>query len=158
MRAVAIFSGGAALAAVAAGFWILWPDSAEAEPGLLPYNDPASVAAGMVLYRENCASCHGLKLEGQPNWQSPDSDGYLPAPPHDETGHTWHHADALLYSITKFGTAKVVGGDYKSNMAGFTDILSDSEILATLAYIKSTWSRQLKEMHNTVNKNAEFAN
>ena len=53
--------------------------------------DPAS------LYAENCASCHGAKLEGQPDWRSPGPDGVMPAPPHDRTGHTWHHGDGMLF-------------------------------------------------------------
>jgi len=63
----------------------------------------------------------------------------------------------LLFMITKFGTAAMVGGDYKSNMAGFDGILSDDQILHTLAYIKSTWSPRLIEMHNTVNADANLA-
>ena len=27
----------------------------------------------------------------------------LPAPPHNETGHTWHHPDEMLFAITKYG-------------------------------------------------------
>ena len=50
--------------------------------------DHRDVVAGQSLYADNCASCHGANLEGQPNWQSPDADGVLPAPPHDGTGHT----------------------------------------------------------------------
>ncbi|MBL4645745.1 MAG: c-type cytochrome, partial [Rhizobiales bacterium] len=50
------------------------------------------VKKGAVIYAEYCASCHGADLEGQPNWQSPDADGKMPAPPHDQRGHTWHHS------------------------------------------------------------------
>ena len=45
---------------------------------------------GFNNYQEYCASCHGVNLEGQANWRSRNQDGTLPAPPHDETGHTWH--------------------------------------------------------------------
>lgn len=62
-----------------------------------------NLSAGQILYTNNCASCHGAKLEGQPNWQSPNSDGILPAPPHDATGHTWHHDNELLFEYTKLG-------------------------------------------------------
>ena len=48
---------------------------------------------GFNNYQEYCASCHGVNLEGQANWRSRNQDGTLPAPPHDETGHTWHRVE-----------------------------------------------------------------
>jgi len=119
--------------------------------GLFPYTDPAAVSAGQEIYADNCASCHGENLEGEPNWRSPGPDGLAPAPPHDETGHTWHHPDTQLFMLTKHGVAEMVGGGYESNMMGFGDVLSDDEILQVLAYIKSTWPRQVIEMHNQIN-------
>ena len=59
--------------------------------------DNRDLVSGQTLYTNNCASCHGAKLEGQPNWRSPNADGVLPAPPHDPTGHTWHHDNGLLF-------------------------------------------------------------
>jgi mono/diheme cytochrome c family protein len=62
----------------------------------------------------------------------------MPAPPHDATGQTWHHSDEELFRITKLGMAAIVPG-YESAMPAFVDALSDPEIEAVLAYIKSTW-------------------
>lgn len=126
--------------------------------GVFPYEDTAAVASGKLLYGEYCASCHGTDLKGEANWRSPGEGGMMPAPPHDGDGHTWHHPDTLLFLITKFGTAAMVGGDYKSNMIGFEGVLSDDEILETLAYIKSTWPARVIEMHNTVNENSAASN
>ena len=56
---------------------------------------------GFNNYQEYCASCHGVNLEGQSNWRSRNEDGTLPAPPHDETGHTWHHETEMLFEYTK---------------------------------------------------------
>jgi len=100
---------------------------------------------GKDLYLQNCASCHGANLKGQPNWRRRKPDGRLPAPPHDETGHTWHHPDQLLFEITKRGTEAIVGGDYKSDMPGFGGILSDDEIKAVLAFIKSQWPGNIRK-------------
>ena len=119
--------------------------------GLLPWQDPAAVAQGRALYAENCASCHGAALEGAPDWRSPGPDGLMPAPPHDATGHTWHHPDHVLVDITRRGTEAVVGGGYQSAMPGFAGALSDAEILATLAFIKSTWPRRVIETHDRIN-------
>ena len=107
-----------------------------ARPGEVP---AAVLAEGKVLYAEHCASCHGRNLEGEPDWQTPLASGRLPAPPHDASGHTWHHPDEVLFRITKHGAAAVVGDNYESDMPGFEGILTDDEIRAVLAYIKSTW-------------------
>ena len=108
-------------------------------PALLadPVN-AAQVAAGRVIYAADCASCHGDKLQGQPNWKERKANGELPAPPHDSTGHTWHHPDQQLFDIIQRGVAAIVP-DYKSDMIGFGDKLSDADIWNVLAYIKSTW-------------------
>lgn len=132
----------------------LYAVRASDDPGLLPYRDGEAVALGKTIYDAQCASCHGFWLEGEANWRERDAEGYLPAPPHDESGHTWHHPDELLVRITTLGTEAIVGGDYRSNMAGFGDVLSDDEILAVLAYIKSTWPPRVIEMHNEINANA----
>tara|TARA_R110000737_G_scaffold127217_2_gene159730 strand:- start:57 stop:461 length:405 start_codon:yes stop_codon:yes gene_type:complete len=94
---------------------------------------------GAALYQQHCASCHGAELQGQPDWRSPGPDGRLPAPPHDATGHTWHHDDDILFRITRDGTATVVGGGYESDMPGFGGALSEAQIRVILDYIKSTW-------------------
>ncbi len=144
--------GGAALAAAALTAWASHDDG----PGLVPYDHPEAIARGEVLYAETCASCHGADLSGQEgmDWRVRDADGYLPAPPHDETGHTWHHPDELLVAITTYGTEALIGGDYRSNMIGFGDVLSDQDILDVLAYIKSTWPERVIEIHNGINEQA----
>ena len=97
------------------------------------------IALGQSLYSARCASCHGKNLEGQPNWQTPLPSGRLPAPPHDKTGHTWHHSDDALTRVTKLGLKPFAGDNYESDMPAFGTILSDEEIDAILVYIKSTW-------------------
>ncbi len=100
--------------------------------------DHARNAQGRALYAQHCASCHGARLEGQPDWRRPKPDGRLPAPPHDASGHTWHHSDAELFRMTKYGMAAVVPG-HESDMPAFGAVLSDAQIVAVLAFIKSTW-------------------
>jgi cytochrome c len=113
------------------------------------------IVAGRDLYANNCASCHGVNLEGQPNWQSPNSDGVLPAPPHDGSGHTWHHDDELLFEYTKIGgkAALEVRGvsGFDSGMPAFAETLTDDEIWDILAYIRSTWTEREQEIQASQN-------
>lgn len=108
------------------------------------------ITNGKSLYQEQCAACHGAGLEGQPNWQSPNPDGTLPAPPHDATGHTWHHDNQLLFSYTKLGGKVALSErgvtNFKSGMPGFAGVVSDDEIWDILAYIRSTWPKRVQEI------------
>lgn len=138
--------------ALAAAGVALWPAGATDAPGqVLRWQDAAVVAEGAAIYAAQCAACHGADLEGQPEWQVRGPRGRLPAPPHDQTGHTWHHPDAQRIDLTTRGTAAVVGGDYESDMAGFGDILTEREIIAVLSYIKSTWPPEVIAIHDEIN-------
>jgi mono/diheme cytochrome c family protein len=106
-------------------------------------NDGA-VAQGQQIYTTYCASCHGVNLEGQPDWQQKNPDGSLRAPPHDETGHTWHHGDSALIESIKLGGARLPANTGISAMPVYKDILTDQEITAVLAYIKSTWPNDIQ--------------
>lgn len=110
---------------------------------------------GKALYQEQCASCHGSNLEGQENWRSPNTDGALPAPPHDETGHTWHHDNQLLFDYTKLGGSRALAAigvqDFDSGMPAFDDTLSDEEIWDILAYIRSSWPERVQDMQASRN-------
>ena len=119
--------------------------------GILLPDDPGVVKRGAEVYAAHCASCHGKHLEGQPEWRKRGEDNRLPAPPHDETGHTWHHPDRLLFRMTKYGPSALVRGGYESNMPGFEGVLSDADILATLSYIKSTWPEEIRKRHDSTN-------
>jgi len=117
--------------------------------------DAAKVALGGKVYAEHCAACHGAKLEGQPNWRVRLPNGRMPAPPHDDSGHTWHHPDHLLFGITKIGLAPPYApAGYQSDMPGFGGKLSDEEIWAVLAYVKSRWSQEILPMRAEMTRNA----
>ncbi len=139
--------GAVLLAGLALTLFTLAGSSAPKQPS------GSDLAAGAVLYSENCASCHGENLEGQPDWQIENDDGTLPAPPHDQTGHTWHHGDALLFDYTREGgqaamAARGVTG-FTSGMPGFGETLNDEDIWNILAFIKSTWPDRVQQMQET---------
>jgi mono/diheme cytochrome c family protein len=145
--------GAAAVAAIAVGALFLalsedGPDLAAGRAGrLIDQSDQRLVARGKEVYANHCAACHGANLEGQPDWRRRLPNGRLPAPPHDATGHTWHHSDALLIDLVKNGlvAGRTAPAGYESDMPAFGQSLPDADIVAVLAYIKSTWPREVRE-------------
>ncbi len=106
----------------------------QADPG-----DAVLVARGEAVYSEQCAHCHGERLEGAADWRTRNADGTLPPPPHDETGHTWHHPDQQLFGMVKLGGAASAPPGFVSAMPAYQDVLADGDIWAVLAFIKSWW-------------------
>lgn len=142
------------LAALWAVWWML-VRPAEGDRITLRPDDPQIVAQGGEIYREACAACHGARLEGQPDWRTRGPDGTLPAPPHDPSGHTWHHPDEVLFALTKYGPGVATGNpDYRSNMPAYSEILSDAEIIAVLSYIKAQWPPEIRARHDDINAQA----
>jgi mono/diheme cytochrome c family protein len=116
--------------------------------------DPPKLAAGQAIYEQHCAACHGAKLEGQPQWQRKLPSGRFPAPPHDDSGHTWHHPDDVLFGITKHGLVPPYAPKgYESDMPAFAGKLSDDEIRAVLAYIGSHWSSEVQKLRAEMLRN-----
>lgn len=144
MSKTILMAGAAAVVAAGVLTWAVWPDAGSQPSGADP-SDPQLVALGQEIYQEQCASCHGGTLQGEPNWRQRKPSGALPAPPHDPTGHTWHHPDQQLFAIIKKGIAPFAPQGYVSDMPGFGGVLSDREIWASLAYIKSTWPKQIRQ-------------
>lgn len=139
----------AAAAALAGlgGYWFLARPDRAAD---FSFSDGADISAGAAIYSEFCSSCHGANLEGQPDWRTPNPDGTYPAPPHDPSGHTWHHDDAMLFTYTRKGgkAAMAEAGitDFESGMPAFEGTLSDQDIRNVLAYIESTWPERIRTL------------
>jgi len=112
----------------------------------VPTLNPQAVSLGEQLYAQHCSACHGSNLEGQPDWKNRLPDGSYPAPPHDSSGHTWHHTDALLLEIIAEGGNPVLG----ATMQGFADVIDEQEMLAVLEFIKSSWGQEERELQWSV--------
>lgn len=116
---------------------------------LIVPQDALQVARGRVVYEQYCASCHGRNLEGQPNWRIRLTNGRMPAPPHDGSGHTWHHPDEVLIGITKSGLIPPFAPKgYERDMPAFGAVLPAADIYAALAYIESRWSPETLKLRN----------
>lgn len=96
----------------------------ERYPISVPSGDDLNQAQN--LYEQHCAECHGIDGEGQ----QPEPNAPGMAPPHNESGHTWHHPDQQNFSTVWLGTA---------NMPAFHDKLTTEEILLILGFIKNWW-------------------
>ena len=118
----------------------------------LQLNDLDFVNQGKKVYQTHCAVCHGIDLKGQQGWNKIDGKNNILAPPHDETGHTWHHSDKELFFLTKYGGSGKAGGI--SAMPGYEQILSDKEIISVLSFIKSTWPIDIRLRHDQINEQA----
>lgn len=139
-----------ALVLTAATAWLVrrhTTDSLEPPVGL--------VEAGAALYATHCASCHGGHLEGRLGWRDPLPDGGYPAPPHDASGHTWHHPDSQLFEITKLGGAATSPAGFDSRMPAFGEVLSDADIWAVLHFIKSRWPAKQREHQERVTRESQ---
>ena len=143
----------ALLLVAGAGYFSLRAGERQATPlhSLRP-DDPQVLRVGARIYAQQCAACHGAKGEGQPNWRDRGPDGLLPAPPHDASGHTWHHPDEQLFAITKQGLARLINQpDYRTAMPAYDGVLSDDEIVAVLSWIKAQWPPEVRQRHDEIN-------
>lgn len=101
---------------------------------------PGYVELGKKTYTANCASCHGTRAEGAPNWQRPDALGELPPPPHNSDGHTWRHSDQQLFMMIADGWRDPFNKTERLTMPAFGDVLRPTEITAVIDYLKSLWT------------------
>ncbi len=104
-------------------------------------SDPL-IERGAALYQGNCLQCHGGATGGKLK--------DLP-PPHNANGHTWHHADQQLTDMTLNGISFAVEGQQK--MPAFKDKLSEEEVKAILAYIKTWWTEDQREWQKNATAN-----
>ena len=146
----AIALGGLALLGlIPVVFLVSSPQPAEDSDSRVPAD---VVQVGERLYAGNCAVCHGVRGEGELNWKVQRSDLTYPAPPHDSTGHTWHHSDQLLHEIIEEGTAKDDTATYRGRMPAWRDRLSSDEIDAVIAYLKSLWGDKERQFQAEVTR------
>lgn len=156
VKKIAVIIGALGLLALGANLFMSG-SSTNSKSAYIDPSDKQLVADGKYIYDRDCASCHGAQLEGEPNWRMRQANGRLPAPPHDATGHTWHHADTLLIEITKNGLVPGVTAPagYVSDMPAYNATLSDHDIRAVLAYIKSSWPKHALAQQKEINQRQE---
>lgn len=97
-----------------------------------PTAPPEVVQRGARLYTAYCQSCHGDAVGGTVQ-------DYPPV--HNAKGHTWHHADCVLVQLTLDGMppSPDVPPD-APRMQAFRDTLTEGDVKAILAYIKTWWT------------------
>lgn len=137
---------------IAIALSVLW---LKGPTGRADADDPAQVSVGRSVYAAQCARCHGNELQGQPNWRERLPNGRLPAPPHDESGHTWHHPDRILFDITRRGLNPPNAPEgYESDMPAYHGVLSDAEIWAVVAFLKHSWPPLIQSRQRRITEQA----
>ncbi|SFI13101.1 c-type cytochrome [Modicisalibacter xianhensis] len=112
--------------------------------------------AGKRIYRQYCASCHGIEGDGQPNWERQNALGELPAPPHNPEGHTWKHSDAMLYRIIAEGWHDPWNKTERLTMPAFGDVLSPQQIQLVVNYLKTLWTPEQRRHQQEESQDAPF--
>lgn len=118
--------------------------------------DPAQVKAGRAIYSQNCASCHGINGEGAPNWRQPNELGEMPAPPHNQDGHTWKHADGMLYQIVQQGWRDPFNKTKRLTMPAFARNLSPAQTRDVIAYLKTLWTPEQRRFQQEESQHQPF--
>ncbi len=98
----------------------------------------AKVEAGLMLYADYCAACHGADGSATADWRTPGADGHYPPPPLNGSAHTWHHPLEMLDHTVATG-----GGEYGGVMPGFAGVLDRDQRLAVVAGLQSWWSDEI---------------
>ena len=98
------------------------------------------ITKGQEVYEQNCEECHGVEAIGE-DPEKPNG-SLETAPALNGTAHTWHHPPVFLFQKIK---NRIV--NKSSPMPPFSDILSDDEINAVLAYIESLWPEDIRKRY-----------
>ncbi len=102
------------------------------------YSDE-QVAAGALVFQQNCAVCHGSSAQGTvDDWRERLPDGSFPPPPLDGSAHAWHHPRSVLIQVINEGGVELGG-----KMPGFDSVLVADEKLAAIAYFQDFWSDEI---------------
>lgn len=121
-----------------------------------PPSDRQQVDTGRVLYQQQCAACHGVQGEGKPGWQERDVRGELPPPPHGPEGHTWKHADGMLYRIIRDGWRDPFNKTKRLTMPAYGETLSPGEIHAVITYLKTLWTPEQRSSQQEESQRQPF--
>lgn len=101
------------------------------------------VEQGKAVYQQYCQACHGPEGKGlTEQWKQRDALGELPAPPHDPSGHTWRHSDAMLYRMIAEGWRDPFNRTDRLTMPAFGDVLEPGQIDAVIAYLSTLWTEE----------------
>jgi mono/diheme cytochrome c family protein len=112
-----------------------------ADPG-----DAGAVSHGRQVYAHNCAACHGDKLQGELQAGLDVPKGEKPATPLNGSGHSAHHSDADMFATVK-GESADGGQPGPRRMPRFGTTLTDDDVLAVIAYMKSRWPESIRQQH-----------
>ncbi len=110
------------------------------------------VAGGARVYAEYCSACHGSEGVGETaGTPTAPMDPQKLAPGLDGTAHAWHHDDAFLADTVREGTLARGG-----RMPAWKAVLSDADVDAVLAYVKSLWQARDRACQGAKHMNCDW--
>jgi len=112
-------------------------------PDIQRKQDPELIHQGEILFTRHCASCHGQRAEGDPQWRHRLADGSYPPPPLNGSGHAWHHSHDMLRQMIRDGSQPSADGAPVGHMPPWRDTLSVHDIDAIIAWFQSLWPDQV---------------
>ena len=108
------------------------------DPNPPRWYEASFAAQGKPLYERNCAVCHGMQGQGDPNWRQKNADGSFKPPPLNGTAHTWHHPAGDLMATIMNGSSPGTG-----NMPAWRDILTPKQVASIIAYFQEFWPDEI---------------
>ena len=116
-----------------------------------PTPTPLALSRGEQLYNANCLQCHGGREGGQ----------MMDYPPkHNANGHTWHHPDCELKQVILNGSDEMTEMMRQMmnvpttvpRMPAWKDKLSDEDIAAILAFVKTMWTEEERQYQERITR------
>lgn len=119
---------------------------APARAVIAPASTPEAIDVGAQLFQRYCIGCHGEKGQG----------GL--ASPMDQTGHAWHHPDSVLSLMIMEGTPRAEPdvSILDVSMPPFEAVLSPEEIRSVIAFIKTLWTPEQRQLQWERTERADF--
>lgn len=113
------------------------PDTKQNQQETGRWYSNSQIEQGKVLFRQNCAACHGQNAEATAEWKTPNAAGQYPPPPLNGSAHAWHHPLSVLRQVILKG-----GAPYGGQMPAWEGKVSDEEILSMIAFFQSYWDEE----------------
>lgn len=92
--------------------------------------DPYALMEGETIYKMECSTCHGARMEGQ----GPRTDGASPAPALDASGKIFGAPRDVLLAIVKQGNERT------PEVHAYGKKMTEGQMQSVVVFIESRWA------------------